>query len=71
MLADHSKTMKITLELWDDQSDINDSIETSMWIMKLNGKEFPEGKNSLMTLLVAHKIVVKLLEIEELAADDT
>jgi DNA-directed RNA polymerase specialized sigma24 family protein len=70
MLADHSTSMKITLELWDDQSDIDDDTETSTWIMKLNGQEFPEGKNCLMSLLVAHKIVVKLLEIEELAADD-
>ena len=62
--------MKITLELWQDQSDIDDIIETSMWVMKLNGVEFPEGKNSLMTLPVAHRIVNKLLEIEEIAYND-
>jgi hypothetical protein len=38
--------------------------------MKLNGVEFPEGKNSLMTLPVAHRIVNKLLEIEEIAYND-
>jgi hypothetical protein len=62
--------MKITLELWDDQSDIDDIIETSMWVMKVNGVEFPEEENSLMTLPVAHRIVNKLLEIEEIAHQD-
>jgi glycine cleavage system H lipoate-binding protein len=62
--------MKITLELWDDQSEINDDIESSMWIMKLNGVDFPEGKNSLMTLDAAHRIVNKLLDIEEIAYQD-
>jgi hypothetical protein len=62
--------MNITLELWDDQSEIGDDIKTSMWVMKLNGKEFPEGKNSLMTLDIAHRIVNKLLEIEEIAYND-
>jgi hypothetical protein len=62
--------MKITLELWDDQNRISDDIESSMWVMKLNGLEFPEGKNSLMTLDIAHKIVNKLLEIEEIAYND-
>jgi hypothetical protein len=62
--------MKITLELWDDQSEISDDIKTSMWVMKLNGEEFPEGKNSLVTLPVAHRIVNKLLEIEEIAYQD-
>ena len=46
--------MKITLELWDDQSGINDDIETSMWVMKFNGKEFPDKDNSLVTLPIAH-----------------
>jgi hypothetical protein len=63
--------MKITLTLWDDQSCISDEIESSLWVMKLNGKDFPPNKDSLMTLETAHKIVGKLLEIEELAADDT
>jgi hypothetical protein len=62
--------MKITLELWDDQSDSNEETNSSLWIMKLNGAEFPEGKNSLMTLNVAHKIVTKLIEIEEIAYEE-
>ena len=62
--------MNITLELWDDQCTITDDANSSLWVMKLNGKEFPEGKNSLMTLDVAHKIVNKLLEIEEIAYND-
>lgn len=62
--------MNITLELWDDQSEIGSDIKTSMWVMKLNGKEFPERKNSLMTLDIAHQIVNKLLEIEEIAYND-
>jgi hypothetical protein len=59
--------MKITLELWDDQTESTEEPNSSLWIMKLNGVDFPEGKNSLMTLDVAHKIVTKLMEIEEIA----
>jgi hypothetical protein len=62
--------MNITLELWDDQCTITDKTESSLWVMKLNGLEFPEGKNSLMTLDIAHKIVNKLMEIEEIAYND-
>jgi hypothetical protein len=62
--------MKITLELHDDQCDLTDEANSSLWVMKLNGLEFPEGKNSLMTLPVAHRIVNKLLEIEEIAYND-
>jgi len=59
--------MKITLTLWDDQTESTEEPNSSLWIMKLNGVDFPEGKNSLMTLDVAHKIVTKLMEIEEIA----
>ena len=64
--------MKITLELYDDPygSDEPINVKSNMWVMKLNGLEFPEGKNSLMTLPVAHRIVNKLLEIEELAYNE-
>ena len=62
--------MNITLELWNDQCTITDDTNSSFWIMKLNGKEFPSGENSLMTLDVAHKIVNKLLDIEEIAYKD-
>jgi len=62
--------MNITLELWDDQTESTDEPNSSLWIMKLNGVDFPEGKNSLMTLDVAHKIVTKLMEIEEIAYQD-
>jgi hypothetical protein len=62
--------MKITLELHDDQCDLTDEINSSLWVMKLNGEEFPEGKNSLMTLPVAHRIVNKLMDIEEIAYQD-
>jgi hypothetical protein len=62
--------MKITLELWDDQTESTDEPNSSLWIMKLNGVDFPEGKNSLMTLDVAHKIVTKLMEIEEIAYNE-
>ena len=58
--------MKITLELWDDQSGMDDDIDTSMWIFKIEGKEFPDKRSSLMTLSTAHKIVNKLCEIEEM-----
>jgi len=59
--------MKITLELWEDQSQITDDTNSSLWLMKLNGEDFPPSKYALMTLETAHKIVGKLLEIEELA----
>jgi hypothetical protein len=59
--------MKITLELWSDQTLTTEEPNSSLWIMKLNGVDFPEGKNSLMPLDVAHKIVIKLMEIEEIA----
>jgi hypothetical protein len=62
--------MKITLELWDDQIESTEEPNSSLWIMKLNGVDFPEGKNSLMTLDVAHKIVTKLMEIEEIAYNE-
>jgi len=62
--------MNITLELWDDQTESTDEPNSSLWIMKLNGVDFPEGKNSLMTLDVAHKIVTKLMEIEEIAYNE-
>lgn len=62
--------MKITLELWSNhQSLINDNTNSSLWVMKLDGLEFPDEKNSLMTLETAHKIVGKLLDIEELATN--
>jgi hypothetical protein len=62
--------MKITLELWDDQTEKTEEPNSSLWIMKLNGVDFPEGKNSLMTLDVAHKIVTKLMEIEDIAYNE-
>ena len=60
--------MNITLQLWDDQGAITDKTESSLWVMKLNGQEFPAGKNCLMTLDTAHIIANKLLEIEEIAS---
>jgi hypothetical protein len=63
--------MKITLTLWDDQDCITEETNSSLWVMKLNGVDFPPNKDSLMTLPVAHKIVNKLLEIEEIAYNDT
>ena len=61
--------MKITLELWDDQSDFNvHEIDTSTWILKVNGTEFPKnGGPSLMDLPTAHKVIAHLLIAEEIA----
>ena len=58
--------MKITLELWDDQSGLSDDIDTSAWIFKVDGKEFPDENSSVMSLSIAHKIVNKLCDIEEM-----
>jgi hypothetical protein len=62
--------MKITLELWCDQSCITDEINSSMWILKLNGEEFPTKNTSVMDLMMAHEIIVKLMQIEEIANND-
>jgi hypothetical protein len=62
--------MNITLELWCDQSCITDEINSSMWILKLNGGEFPTKDTSVMDLMMAHKIIVKLMEIEEITYID-
>lgn len=62
--------MNITLELWCDQSCITDEINSSMWILKLDEKEFPTKDTSVMDLMMAHKIIVKLMEIEEMANND-
>ena len=62
--------MNITLELWCDQSCITDEINSSMWILKLDGKEFPTNNTSVMDLVMAHEIIVKLMEIEEIANND-
>ena len=57
--------MKITLELFDDQSDYDpDDIETSQWIMKADGAEIV--RHSIVTLDVAHKAVGKIIDIEEM-----
>jgi hypothetical protein len=58
--------MKIKLELWSDQSGINwQNTSSSMWIFFLNGHEFPNKEDSLMTLEQAHKITSKLCDMEE------
>ena len=62
--------MNITLELWCDQSCITDEINSLMWILKLDGKEFPTNITSVMDLVTAHKIIVKLMEIEEIAHNE-
>ena len=62
--------MNITLELWCDQSCITDEINSSMWILKLEGKEFPTKTTSVMDLIKAHEIIVKLMEIEEIAHNE-
>lgn len=62
--------MNITLELWCDQSCITDEINSSMWILKLDGKEFPTKTTSVMDLIKAHEIIVKLMEIEEIAHNE-
>ena len=62
--------MNITLELWCDQSCITDEINSSMWILKLEGKEFPNKTTSVMDLIKAHEIIVKLMEIEEIAHNE-
>ena len=41
-----------------------------MWILKLDGKEFPTNNTSVMDLVMAHEIIVKLMEIEEIANND-
>jgi len=57
--------MRITLELIDDQSDYDaDALDSSIWLIKLNG--LPIQEHAYVTLKGAHKIVGKLMDIEEL-----
>jgi hypothetical protein len=58
--------MKITLELWCDQSGINEDTNSSVWEFKLNGHPFPNSDCSIVSLDAAHKIVNKLIEIEQM-----
>lgn len=59
--------MKITLELWHDQGCcITNETNSSMWEFKLNGRPFPNSDSSIVNLEAAHKIVDKLIQIEEM-----
>lgn len=58
--------MKITLELWDNQDCITDNVNSSMWEFKLNGHPFPNADSNIVNLEAAHKIVDKLIQIEEM-----
>jgi len=61
--------MKITLELYTDQSCYDAAApHSSLWVMKVDGVELV--KNNIVTLEIAHKVVGKLLEIEELINSD-
>lgn len=60
--------MKVTLELYDDQSCYDAAVSgSSVWIIKLNGQEL--AKHAIVNLETAHKIVGKLLDIEDLICD--
>ena len=62
--------MNITLELYDDQGCYDPEVtESSMWVMKVNGE--PIAKYNTMSLARAHKIVGKLIDIEDLINDET
>lgn len=59
--------MKITLELWDDQSDANENdIDTTTWMFHLNGQPFPGETDCLMGLAECHRVACKLMDIEEI-----
>jgi hypothetical protein len=63
--------MNITLELYDDQGYYDSEVtESSMWVMKVNGEPMPLTDN-IMSLPTAHKIVGKLIDIEDLINDET
>jgi hypothetical protein len=57
------RDMKITLELWDDQSGADEKeFGSTMWQMKLNGHEIFQ----LMTLKQAHIAANKIMDVEDM-----
>ena len=63
--------MKITLSLYEDPNSEDEpvAVKANMWVMHVNGQEFPSGKNCLMTLKMARDITQRLIEIHELDFD--
>lgn len=56
--------MRVELRLWNDQCGIGENIKTSCWQLYVNGEEL--CPNKILDLETAHRIVLKLLEIEDL-----
>ena len=63
--------MKITLSLYEDPKGNDEpvAVKSNMWVMQVNGQDFPSGDNCLMTLKMAKEITKRLIEIEELDFD--
>lgn len=63
--------MKITLSLYEDPNGEDEpvAVKANMWVMQLNGQEFPSGKDCLMTLKMAKEITERLIQIRELDFD--
>jgi hypothetical protein len=64
--------MKITLSLYEDPYGEGEpaSVKANMWTMQLNGQDFPNEKDCLMTLKMAKEITERLIEIRELDFDE-
>ena len=63
--------MKITLSLYEDPNGDDEplAVKSNMWMMRVNGHEFPESDNCLMSLKMAKDITERLIAIEELDFD--
>ena len=60
--------MKITLSLYEDRYGNDEPIfvKANMWIMHVNGQEFPSTGGGPVTLKRAEEVTQKLLEINAL-----
>ena len=64
--------MRITLEYYDDPNGFDEPIKvkSNMWIMRVNGHQFPSEHRSLMTLETARAVSECLIKGQEIAIDN-
>ena len=65
------KTMNITLELYDDPngSDEPINVKSNMWVMRVNGQDFPNRNYSLVTLEKAKTLTECLMKTQEIVKE--
>ena len=63
--------MKITLELWDDQSGADRiDLDSLHWVLKVNGEDFPDSDCNLAGYKTIHSVVCDLLDVEVKMTED-